>query len=176
MVAVVTDPEAFVQLLTQSQRRLYAYILTIVVNETAAHEVLSETNTILWQKRDEFELGTDFTAWALRVAYFRVLAYRKQRRLDRHIFDGELLEDVAQAAIAATQDMSEKQSALARCLEKLTSDDRQLLNMRYDSTISVQDLARRRGKSANAISHALFRIRSALMECVERTLRSEPSK
>jgi hypothetical protein len=42
--------------------------------------------------------------------------------------------------------------------------------MRYQSQMSVQGMAEKRGKTSNAISHALFRIRGVLAECIERTL------
>jgi RNA polymerase sigma-70 factor, ECF subfamily len=168
--------DEFVRLLTESQRRLYAYIFTILADNTAANEVLSETNNTLWEKRSEFQLGTDFIGWALTVAYYRILAYQKDRRSERLIFDAGLLEGIAEAAKLASSDISERQSALVRCLEKLTSHERQLLNFRYKSGMSLENMARRRGKSVGAIAQALFRLRTALMECINRTLDAEPSK
>jgi RNA polymerase sigma-70 factor, ECF subfamily len=172
----VNASDEFVRLLTESQRRLYAYIFTIVADDSAANEVLSETNNTLWEKRSEFQLGTDFIGWALSVAYYRILAYQKERRSDRLIFDAELLEGIAEAAKLASADISERQSALLKCLEKLTPRERQLLNFRYKSGMSLENMARRRGKSASAIAQALFRLRTALMECINRTLEAEPSK
>jgi RNA polymerase sigma-70 factor, ECF subfamily len=168
--------DEFVRLLTASQRRLYAYIFTILADSTAANEVLSDANNTLWEKRSEFQLGTDFIGWALSVAYYRILAYQKQRRSDRLVFDAELLEGIAEAAKLASADISERQSALVKCLEKLTAQERQLLNFRYKSGMSLENLARHRGKSVNAIAQALYRLRTALMECINRTLEAEPSQ
>ena len=174
-VVVGTDTDIFVRLLTECQSRLHAYIAAIVPDYVAAHDVLSETNATLWKKSGEFTIGTDFGSWALRVAYFEVLAYRKRHRTDRHIFDGELLEDLAEKAATASEYFYERQQALRGCMEKLPINDRQLINLRYRTGMAVQDIAQRRNKSPNAISHMLFRIRSALAECIERTLRSEPN-
>ena len=169
------DSDAFVQLLTEFQSRLYVYILSVVANDRAANDILSDTNATLWQKREEFQIGTSFAAWAFKVAYFRILAYQKKRRSDRHVFSDEFLSEVAEVAAAVSEEIGEMRSALSLCLKKLSSADRRLVNMRYESGMSVQHIAGVHHKTPNAISHALFRIRAALTQCIERTMRSEPA-
>ena len=167
------ESEGFIRLLTESQSRLYAYILTILPDFVAANEVLSDTNVTLWRKSAEFQIGTDFGAWAIRVAYFEILAYQKRRHSDRHVFCGELLEEMAQVAAAATDDVGQRRLALRGCLEKLAPPDRRLVTLRYMSGASVQEIAGQHNKSAGAVSQALYRIRTALAHCIERTLRME---
>jgi RNA polymerase sigma-70 factor, ECF subfamily len=174
-VPAVTDSDKFVQLLTDCQSRLYAYILSILPDSAAARDVLSETNIKLWRKWQEFETGRDFATWAFRFAYFEVLAFQKRRRTDRHVFDGDLLAELADDAIAVSRDVNERLLALGYCIEKLPARDRSLVSLRYQSQMPVQEIAQKRSKSPNAISHALFRIRSLLAECIERTLNLEGS-
>lgn len=170
---MLSESDKFVQLLTDCQSRLYAYILSILPNSTAARDVLAETNIKLWGKWQEFDQGRDFVTWAFRFAYFEVLAYQKRVRHDRHIFDGDLLSEMADDAVAVTRDLNDRLIALENCIDKLPSRDQQLVALRYDSQLPVQDIAKRRNKSPNAISHALFRIRAALAECVDKTLSLE---
>src|SRR5262249_21416171 len=141
----------------------------------AAHEILSETNTTLWKKSAEFTIGTDFGSWALRVAYYEVLAYQKRHRQDRHVFDDELLADLAEKAVVVSEQFLDRQQALRGCIESLPASDRQLINLRYQTGMAVQDIAEKKHKSPNAISHLLYRIRTALADCVDRKLRSEPN-
>jgi RNA polymerase sigma-70 factor (ECF subfamily) len=169
-MSMSTESDKFVQLLTECQSRLYAYILSILPNSSGARDVLAETNIKLWRKWQEFEQGRDFPTWAFRFAYFEVLDYQKRARHDRHIFDGDLLAELADDAVGVTRDVSERLVALEGCIEKLPPRDRQLVSLRYKSQMPVQDIAKRRDKSPNAISHTLFRIRAALAECIERTL------
>ena len=91
--------EQFVRQLTASQRRLYAYIMSLTANVDAAEEVLQNTNVTLWRKADEFEAGTQFARWSFRVAYYEVLAYRKRCFQDRHVFDDGLLNQIAHDAM-----------------------------------------------------------------------------
>jgi RNA polymerase sigma-70 factor, ECF subfamily len=168
-----TKSDRFVQLLTDCQSRLYAYILSILPNSNAARDVLAETNIKLWAKWQEFDQDRDFATWAFRFAYFEVLTYQKRVRNDRHIFDGDLLAGLADDAVAAVHGFDERLSALENCIQKLPARDRQLIALRYDSQLPVKDIAKRRNKSPNTISHALLRIRAALSDCVRRAVELE---
>jgi len=88
----------FVQLLTSHQSRLYAYVLSLLGDRTQADDVLQETNSVLWRKANEFELGTNFGAWMLKVAYFQVMAHRRRLTRDRLVFDDDFLQDIAEDA------------------------------------------------------------------------------
>jgi RNA polymerase sigma-70 factor (ECF subfamily) len=60
----------FASLITSSQQRLYAYIRSLLDNSASAWDVLQETNVVLWKKQAEFQMGTNFDAWAFTVARF----------------------------------------------------------------------------------------------------------
>lgn len=81
----------FIQLLTSSQSRIYSYILSLVLDPVQADDILQKTNVVLWEKQSEFQLGTNFIAWSLRIAYFQVCAFRKRQQRERLVFDDELL-------------------------------------------------------------------------------------
>ena len=70
----------FVRRLTGCQPRLYAYIMTLVLDPHEADDVLQQANLVMWEKLDEFLACENFDALACRVAYFQVLAYRRDRR------------------------------------------------------------------------------------------------
>ena len=167
------NSEPFVRRLTECQSRLYAYILALLPDPTTANEVLGETNVTLWRKAAEFQAETNFGVWAVRVAHFEVLAFRKRRRGDRHVFDNDLVSDLAVDAEHMTEDVGDKRLALRKCLEKLPVSDRSMVRQRYESETPVQEIAGAWGKSPGAISQALFRIRTQLAACIERTLRLE---
>ena len=104
----------------------------ILSDPTSANEVLGETNVTLWRKAAEFqepESGGDgnFGAWAVRVAHFEVMAFRKRRHNDRHVFDSDLISGLAADAERATEDLEEKRHALRMCLEKLPAADRRII-------------------------------------------------
>lgn len=165
--------EQFVQLLTDSQDRLFAYILSLLPNPERARDVLQETNLVLWRKSEDYSPGTSFTAWACKTAYFQVLAYRRDRMRDKHVFDEELLRDLAERSSGVLESYDRRQSALSACMEKLSPRQQHLIRSRYVDRCSVTQIAERAAVSAPSIVMALHRVRQKLMDCIERSLSRE---
>lgn len=156
----------FVRLLTASQPGLYACILSLLPDRTAAQDLLQETNVTLWHKADDFEPGTNFMAWAARIARYHVLNYRRKSKRDRLVFDEQLIGELCSRQEDRVEDITRYSARLQECLEKLPADHRELLSKRYSPGGSVQELAASRGQSAGAVSQLLYRIRESLLNCL----------
>jgi RNA polymerase sigma-70 factor (ECF subfamily) len=161
--------EQFLQHLTANQSRLYAYILTLLPDPDRANDVLQETNLVLWRKAGEFDAGLPFATWACKIAYFQVLALRRDLGREKLLFDDELIADLAREA-EPVEEPDRRQQALRRCLAKLSRSQRDLLERRYQPGGSVQGMAQALGRTVGAISQMLYRIREALEQCVEKSL------
>src|SRR5437660_4563512 len=74
--------KVFLSLFLQNQRRLFAYILTLLPNRTDADDVLQDASLVMWDKFDADQPPTDFLAWARRVAYHKVLDFYKKTHRD----------------------------------------------------------------------------------------------
>lgn len=61
--------EAFVQLMTEHQGRLYAYVLSLLGDPDQANDGLQEANLVLWRNAAEFQMGSNFRAWVFRIAH-----------------------------------------------------------------------------------------------------------
>jgi len=92
------DSNQFVRLMTEHQGRLFAYIFSLLGNTDAANDVLQEVNVVLWRDSREFRPGSNFKAWAFRVAHFQVMAWRQRQIRDRLVFEDDLLEALATGA------------------------------------------------------------------------------
>jgi RNA polymerase sigma-70 factor, ECF subfamily len=169
-----TPNEQFIRLLTEHQSRLYACILAMLGNPDAAGDVFQNANVAIWRKAATYAEGTSFWAWTSRIAHFEVLAYRKRRGRDRHIFDESLLANIAEEAAEQAESIAGDLAALQRCMEKLPLADQDLVRERYGPGGSVKRLAELRGRSAGAISQALYRIRAELADCVEQEQGQDP--
>jgi RNA polymerase sigma-70 factor (ECF subfamily) len=162
------NSEAFVQLMTAHQGRLYAYVLSLLGDPDQANDVLQETNLVLWRTAGEFQMGSNFRAWAFRIAHFQVMAHRQRQLRDRLVFDDEMLAVLDPAARAVDETYEERQERLTACLEKLPEAQRDLLRQRYADGLSLQTIADRVRRTANAVAQTLFRVRRTLIECVTR--------
>lgn len=161
----MTSPE-FIQQLTKSQSRIYAYILSLVFDADQAEDILQQTNAVLWEKADDFQLGTNFIAWSFRIAWFQVLAFRKRMSRDRLVFDDATVSEVAAAAGEQDEQFELQHRLLRRCLEQLNDRQRDCVRRRYQGESSLQTIAEEMGLNANAVKQLLFRARNALHRCV----------
>lgn len=162
--------EAFVQLLTGEQFRLLRYITVLLGDPHAASNVLQETNVAIWRKADVFEPGTNFRAWAKKIAYWQVQAYVRDKGRERLVFSDQLMEELASREDAEDPREVEVRLALRHCLRKVSEKNRELLRLRYEEARPVAALAESLGKSQSAIKVGLMRIRRALFDCIERKM------
>ncbi|WP_146579049.1 sigma-70 family RNA polymerase sigma factor [Neorhodopirellula pilleata] len=163
----------FIQLLTSSQSRLYGYILSLLYDADQASDVLQQTNAILWEKEDDFELGTNFIAWSFRIAYYQVLAHRKQSQRERLSFNNELIAEIAKVASDAGETFESRQRLMRQCLQKLNQRQREVIHRRYDSGASLDSIANETEMTVNAVKQLLFRARNALARCINQGLEEE---
>ena len=160
--------DEFILLLTRAQSAIYACIFSLHPDPVATHDLLQETNLTLCRKANDFEPGTNFTAWATRIARYHVLNYRRRLRREQTIFDPDLFEELCFVQEQRADELDRYLDALRDCLQHLPPSHRQLLKERYTSDESVSALASQHGKSVGAISQLLYRIRQSLMDCVYR--------
>ena len=164
----------FISQLTGSQRKLYAFILSLVRNPVDADDVLQEANMVMWRKWADFTPGTSFDAWAFTVCRFQVMAFRKKKQRSKLHFDDDLVEILAVDAASEFEDgYDPRRAALSQCLRKLKPDQRKLVAQRYEPGGCVNDMAAEQGRSPKAVSEALRHLRKKLMTCIETTVATE---
>lgn len=169
----ITPPsEEFVQLFTRTQRRLYLTILSQVPRPDDAEEILQNANVVIWSKCHQFEPGTNFFAWAAKIASLEVLKFRQKHARDRMQFSDEFVRTVAQQMGEETWQHDLRRQALARCLKKLRPHDRELIQLRYAAGEKGKTVAARIGRPANSVYQSLGRIRRALLACIERHVKA----
>lgn len=156
----------FVRALTDEQLGLLRYVTTLLGDPEAARNVVQETNMVLWQKASDFEVGTNFTAWARKVAYWQTMAFLRDRKRDAHVFSEELVQQLASRTEVSTDELS-RRLALRDCMKKLPREQFNVLLQKYEEELSVTEIANRTGKTTSAIKMSLVRSRRWLLQCIE---------
>ena len=157
--------DQIVELLIGVQKQLGRYVRALIPNRADAEEVLQEANLFIWHHADEFELGTNFAGWAIKIAHYQVLTCRKRQARARRYFSDVLVEQLASTAVRNPDWKSDDLEAFEQCFDKLSAQDRELLGLRYEPGI-----ARKAGRSTAAVYKALWRIRTWLLECMHHSL------
>jgi len=159
--------------IVEVQPRLQAMLMSLLADFNAMEEVLQDTNTALWEGRERYEPGTNFGAWACKVAYFQVLSYRKRAKRERLRFNDQLLQDLAAVSSRRTEAFDRREHALRDCVAELPDDRRTLIERRYGKGESPADLAASLGRPVESMYTLLYRLRATLAECVTRKLEAE---
>lgn len=158
-----------INLLTINYYRIYNFILSLVVNQADAEDIMQETSTILWKKRDTFIPGSDFVSWALTIAKYRILSHRKSKKLAVPLDDNilELLVDESKQNLHQVDDRVE---ALRNCVRKLQPEEQNLIHLRYQEGGTSSVVANRTGLSIHQVYRKLARINGLLLRCIRQSL------
>jgi RNA polymerase sigma-70 factor (ECF subfamily) len=160
----------FLRHYAESEVALHTFVRSLVPTRQMASEVMQDVILVLWEK---FDAAADFQGWAFGVAKNVALRHLRSLSRDRHVFDDELVNQLADDAAAMVPVHDGHREALERCLEKLPAAQRELVLTAYTKGTRMDELANRRGQTPMALYKLLHRIRQALLECVERTLAKE---
>ncbi|MBN1396187.1 MAG: sigma-70 family RNA polymerase sigma factor [Pirellulales bacterium] len=163
--------EQFVGLFAQTHDNLFAYVFSLLPRWSDAEDVFQQTSLILWRKFAEFQPGSDFLAWACRVAFFEVQNFRRAAGRQRLTFNNELIERLAAERDVGPQRVSLRREFLLECIERLSEKQRELLGRAYQGEGSIRQLAEQLKRSPQTIYNRLNQIRHLLFECVEDAMR-----
>jgi RNA polymerase sigma-70 factor, ECF subfamily len=88
-------PKVVVQEIARHQARLPAFLRCMLVQLSDVDDLIQEFNSVLREKADKFQPGTDFWAWASQIARFKVLNQIRKYCRERLVFEAEILERMA---------------------------------------------------------------------------------
>ncbi len=158
-------------LIARHQASLHAFIISLMPGLDGVEDVLQETNMVLWEKRETYEVGTDFRAWACAIARFKAMAHRRKiARLGTRSLEDDLLDMLATECAAGPDELDERLRALEKCLGRLDEPERGLVEHRYYSAAGLDEFATRSGRPVESLRVSLFRIRAALKKCISAEL------
>ncbi|WP_442481690.1 sigma-70 family RNA polymerase sigma factor [Aeoliella sp. SH292] len=157
--------DEFLRLFSRDSRRIYNFVFSLVMSHADAEEVFQETCIVLWKKFDTYQPEGNFLGWACQIALYEVMQLRrKSKRLK--LLDDNALEALADQAMAHSDLLNTRQSALELCIEKLAETDRVLIEQRYRQQRAPKEIAASLSRSVYSVYRALTRIHAALLSCV----------
>jgi len=166
--------EEFAELITSRQKSLYGYIYSLLGRPSSSWDVLQNTNLVLWRKKDEFKLGTNFEAWSCTVARFQAMAFlRDQKRDPLSVMTPELVDLLGEEAELEHEKFEPRMKALKECREELSEKNGEILNLFYDEDQKIESISERMHLTQHAVKQALFRIRRSLQDCINQKLKMQ---
>ncbi len=169
------DMARMAELWTQAHPIVAAFIRSVVHDFHDSADVLQQTAQTVATRFGDYEPERPFPSWALGIARFKVLEYRRRKGRELPLFGSDTLDKIVAAHEAEAPLDLERREALEHCRERLTERARHLLEFRYARDLKPREIAEHLTLSANAVRVMLHRVRAALERCIEQRLAGEPS-
>lgn len=163
--------ELFLKAYSSCQGALRAYLLAATRDVHQADDLLQEVSVVLWSKFDEYDSDRPFVAWAIGIAKFKVLNWR--RTVANKAFSPSTLELLARTAAEEDQNLHATQGHLSICLEKLHEPIRNVLRLKYWESQSISQISENLCRSSESVAMMLVRARQALRQCIQRRIDQE---
>lgn len=165
----VPPKDMFMRLFVKHNRHLFNFILTLVPNYSDAEDLLQETAVIMWEKIDTFQPGTNFLAWARKIARYKVSNYYRTKK-EAFRFDEDILESLADVNVREFSYFEEKKAALVGCLNKLEPVDLKLLQLKYEQNQPIVAIAQMTNRSRHTLYKRISSIYMVLQACIRKSL------
>jgi RNA polymerase sigma-70 factor (ECF subfamily) len=162
--------EQFAALWTAAQPTIAAFIRTLLPDYQQADEVLQRVAVTLVRKFDQYDQARPFGAWAVGVAKYEVLYFRRERATDKHLFGDEIVEQIASRYELLAEEVDPVREALRLCLDQLKGRSKRVIELRYRRGMKSNAIAQEMTLSAGAVRMLLCRVRETLRRCIERRL------
>jgi RNA polymerase sigma-70 factor, ECF subfamily len=154
--AAQRDPACFAELYENNFERVYAFIARRVHDRDLAEDLTAEVFHSALKNVGRFEWrGIPFAAWLYRIAANAIADYGKRAaQLEaielRKIQEFDPSDDTDLAEV-------EHRARLFKLVEKLPSDQRQVITMRFAHQKSIAEIAKDMARSEGAIKQLQFR-------------------
>ena len=163
----------FISLLVPNQRHIHAYILYLVPHQSDADDILQDTLAEMWNKFDDFREGTNFIAWGITIARYKILSFRQKNKASKVLFSDRINELIDTECRENIDSVKYEIDILKKCMDKLPGRHKKYLLMRYEQSMTFRAIAAQVGITMQAVYKSFCRIHAQLAQCVQLSLRSE---
>jgi RNA polymerase sigma-70 factor, ECF subfamily len=164
---ILNRNKQFFEFYGRCQYRILSFLFMMVHNETDAEDLLQDTAATMLEKFNQYEQGTNFTAWGMMVAKNKAINFLNKNAKTRPQFRADFYERITEIETKESESYSERAAAMKKCLEKVQDADKKILQMRYEHDCSMKKIADILGRSKTGIYHTLARIHNILNDCIK---------
>jgi RNA polymerase sigma-70 factor, ECF subfamily len=162
------DQGAMGELYRRHSARTFRFLVRLVRDASVAEDLLGDVFVDVWQQASRFEARSSVPTWLLSIARFKALsALRRRRSVALEPETAEAIEDEADTPEVVVQKAS-KAEALRRCLEGLSLEHREVIDLVYYHERSVEEAAQVLGIPEGTVKTRMFHARKRLSEMLSR--------
>ena len=165
------DQDAFEQLVLNNQNRVYTLALRMVNDREEAADLAQEAFLKAWQGLPSFQGDSSFSTWVYRLASNVCIDYLRKQKRRREVEPVLSLDDEESGWTEPADwdqdprrqlERAERSRAVARGLEALPDNHRQVLALRELSGLSYQEIGQALELDIGTVKSRIARARMAL--------------
>lgn len=166
------NPERFAVEWTKAQPAVAGYIALLVPDFHQTEEILQQVALTMVRKFDQYDPQRPFMAWAIGIARLEVLKHRRGHATEMHLFNDDLVQELAVVYEEMTGELDLRHRALIECIRGLDDHAQQVVRLRYVEDLKPRRIAERLELPAGNVRVLLHRIRGGLQKCIEQRMKA----
>ncbi|MEM9111398.1 MAG: sigma-70 family RNA polymerase sigma factor [Planctomycetota bacterium] len=153
-----------------AQHAVGGYVCVHVQDQSLADDIVQEVARQATANFDQYDPSRPFIGWLIGIARQRIAENYRNRGRRPIVFSSEIVESITDAYVELEPEVDDRLDALRLCMDKLSRRHRRVIELRYARQLSQDQIAAQVGSNGRAINAMLFRIRTALRECVSKQM------
>lgn len=164
------DAAAMRALFQRHHDRVFRLAYRIGRDTTLAEDLVSEVFLEIWRHAGRFEGRSAVATWMLAITKYKALS-RIRRRREQETLDIDAAADLADPGRDPEAELARRQGAIAirNCIDALTPEHRNIIDLIYYRGRSVKDVARLTGVPESTAKTRMFYARKRLSELLRRS-------
>ena len=154
-------------LFMRHQVRVYRFVMRLVRDHALAEDVVSEVFFAVWRQADRFKGRSTVSTWLLSIARHKALTAVKRSPVEQ--LDSEMAAEIADPALnpEARIDRKDNGAMLRRCLDALSPEHGEMIDLVYYQQKSIKEIAEILGIPSNTVKTRMFYARKRLATLLE---------
>ena len=150
-----------------AQPQVEAFLRMVIYDQNDVQDVLQRVAIKALEKHSQFDESRPYSAWAIGIAKYEVLAYRRTAAREKLVFSAELLNKLTDRSEALSSRWEAFREALRECVARLSGKSLRAIRLRYSESLSTSDIAAALDIRVENARKILSRTRHSLRECIE---------
>jgi RNA polymerase sigma-70 factor, ECF subfamily len=171
------DELAFRELVERHQSKVFSIIYGILRNHNDAEDIAQQVFAKVYFSIRNFDFRSSLLTWIYKITVNECYDYLRKKRVRKLVYESDFSQEDAQRmeasepaidqAVAADTSLAQR-DLVAKLLEKVSPEDRNLILLKEVEGHSVEELAAMTGLNENTIKVKLFRTRQKLLKAAQR--------
>jgi len=157
------DPDALTAAILRYQHRLFRYLVRVVQDPVTAEDLFQQTWLLVLEKIGRYDARRSFEPWLFSVAHNLAIDFLRRRRGESLDWDndsgalaGDRFASPGPDALERLLDF-ERMSLLAACLGELPAIHREVLTLRFEEGMKLEEIADVSGVPLSTVKSRLQR-------------------